>query len=451
MARSFNLCFILLLLTGCVSAGFRTPDYVADLDRLVIANSGPLPNGPPGSSARQAEIRQLIAKPQLGLVDLMRIADLSNPEIGAARNEVGAAAGRAWQAELHPNPILALEAEDVPIRSVGLSRSQNTLSVTQPIIVGGRRSAAISAATAKREARILTLAQKRREVLGEVRLVYFELLYVRQAIALHAALLEIGRETLRIATTRFEARAAPELEVIKPQVEVHELELGKRRLERQREAAAARLCAVLGGLAVPMDRLHGELPESLPDLDLARLQRPLREGHPGILAAQKEIEAADRLIRQAEAERIGDVGLRIAYGRNAFTDENTIEAGISIPLPIFNRNQGRIFEAKHLAAGARRSAETLAHRLVAELAVAHAAYMAARDEVAVFRDRIVPASEKALSQARAGYQAGKMRLLDLLDAQRTLSRARLSLLGSIKDASRARARIWQILGPSTEN
>ena len=131
-------------------------------------------------------------------------------------------------------------------------------------------------------------------------------------------------------------------------------------------------------------------------------------------------------------------------------DPDIIDMGLTIPLPIFNRNQGRILEARHLAAKARRDAETLANRLSAELASAHAAYMIARDEVAVFRDRIVPASKRALSQAREGYQAGKMSFLDLLDAQRTLARARLSLLGSIKDMNAARTTLWKIVGPEVE-
>ena len=72
--------------------------------------------------------------------------------------------------------------------------------------------------------------------------------------------------------------------------------------------------------------------------------------------------------------------------------------------------------------------------------------MTARDEVKTLQGQIVPGAEKAFSQAKEGYRAGKTGLLDLLDAQRTLTRARLSLLESSKDMNVARADLWEIVG-----
>ncbi len=442
----FHLCFVSFLLAGCVGGGFRTPDYVADLG---MSGRDLAPGS--GRPSRQVESRRLLEKPEIGLDDLLRIAALGNPEIAAAGSEVGAAAGRAWQAELYPNPTLELEAENIPIDDVGLGQSETTVSIAQPVILGGRRAAAVSAAGAERKARRFALESKRRDILGEVRMVYAELLYEKEAIALHAELLETARQTLKIAATRFAARAAPEVEVIKSQIEVHELELGLRRLERQVVSSSERLCSLLGGARVRVDRIAEALPAHLPDLDLEGLRAVLRESHPALLSARAESEAAERRIELAEAERLPVIRFRMGYGRDAATAENFLQAGIGVPLPLFNRNQGRILEARHLAAKARRDTEAMANRLFAELASAHASYMTARDEVATFRDRIVPAATRALSQTREGYQAGRASLLDLLDAQRTLARARLFLLGSQRDGSLARARLWKIVGAAVED
>ena len=62
----------------------------------------------------------------------------------------------------------------------------------------------------------------------------------------------------------------------------------------------------------------------------------------------------------------------------------------------------------------------------------------------------MPAAERAFSQAQEGYRAGRTGLLDLLDAQRTLTRARLALLEALKDLNIARARLWKIVGPEIE-
>lgn len=406
--------------------------------------------GSPVSSQESAEPKQLGEKTEIGLDDLLRIAELNNPEVQAAWEKAGAAAGRAWQAELYPNPSIELEAEDIPADNVGLSRSENKVAIVQPLIVGKRRAASIAAAAAEREARHLDIQAKLRGVQGALRLLYAELLYFKQAADLHEELLAVARETLQIARVRFDARAAPESEVIQCQIEVHDIELRQRRLQRQFEASTVQLNSMLGGFEVPVERLAGSLEDNVPELNLERQQTVVHQNHPAVLALIKDIEAADRRVEQAEAERVPDVGLRVAYGRNGVEDENVMEAGVSIPLPIFNRNQGRILEARHLVARMRRERETLVNNLLSELAAAHASYMTARDEVETYRDQIVPAAERAFSQAKERYQAGKTSLLEILDAQRTLTKARLFLLESLKDANVARATLWKIVGPELD-
>jgi cobalt-zinc-cadmium efflux system outer membrane protein len=400
---------------------------------------------------QQSMVRDLIDKDRIGLDDFLRIAEVLNPEVRAAWNDVGTADGRFRQATLYPNPTLEIEAEDVPARNLGLSHSENMVAVVQPIIPGRRRLAAISAATVERDTRRLAVQHKIREVQSEVRLVYVEVLYIKQAIALQAELLDTAQQTFQIARTRFKARAAPETEIIKTRIDVHELELGRQRLNRLLMVAAERLRSLLGGVDIPIERIEGDLPENNPELDQEHLRTVVRESSPGLLAARKDIEATDRLIDLAEAELIPGIDIRVAYGRNNATDEEIVEAGISLPLPLFNRNQGRIIEARHRADKARRHAESLANTLLLEVTAAYASYMTARDEIATLQDQIVPAAERAFSQAKEGYQAGKTSLLDLLDAQRTLMKARQSRLESLKDQNIAWVHLWKIVGPTIEN
>jgi len=443
-----SVCFIFfLVITGCVSTGVRTPDYASGLNGTDAGMSFARADE---SSSRKAEIQVLLKKAEIGLEDLLRIAELNNPEMRAAWNDVGAAAGRAWQAELYPNPSLEFEAEGIPANEVGLGRSENKVAIVQPLILGGRRSAAISAAAAEHDARSLLVQSKLREVQSELQRIHVELVYLKQAIALHSELGDIAQETLRVAKTRFGAKAAPESEMIKSQIDVHELELGRRRLERLPTASSEQLTSLLGGVRVPVETIGGRLPRELPELDIHRLQVAVRERHPAVLAANRDVEAANWRIDQAKAERIPDVGVRLAYGRDAATDEDFVEAGISIPLPLFNRNQGRILESRHIASKAKSDAESLVNNLLSELAMSHASYMIARDEVKTLQKQIVPAAEKAFQQAKEGYQAGKIGFLDLLDAQRTLTRGQLSLLESVKDMNVARANLWKIVGREIE-
>ncbi len=425
---------LLLLLSGCVGTGLRSPGYL-DL---------PPPQAEPDEAV--SRVRALLQSPNPDLPRLLHAADLGNPRIAAARHAVGAAAGRAWQAELYPNPTLLLEAEEVPAGSPGLERSENTIGLRQPIVLGGRRSEALAVARAEGDARTLTLQQKRRDVAAEVRGVWVELVYLQAAEALTRELVQAARSTHQHANTRLAAQASPESEALKAEVEVERIDLKLRRMGRERQAALQRLAALVGLESLNAVRPAGELTASLPDLDLATLVGTLAD-HPGLLAAKAGIGVAQRQIDLAEAQWIPDVSLRFAYGRNNASDEQFLQGGLQIPLPLFDRNQGQIHEAEELAQERERTTEAMERRLYADLASVLADYASARDAAHTHSERIVPAAQRAFDQASAGYQAGRASFLDLLDAQRTLAQVRLSALVALRDAHRTLARLTQLTGP----
>ena len=152
----------------------------------------------------------------------------------------------------------------------------------------------------------------------------------------------------------------------------------------------------------------------------------------------------------AEAERIPDVTFQVAYGRNNGTNQEVFEGNVQIPLPVFDRNQGRIHTARQREQQRRREAEALERRAHAELSALLAEDASARDGVETYRDRIVPAAERAFAQAQAGYRAGRGDVRDVLDAQHTLAQAKLAGLEALRDAHQARARLTQWIGSSAQ-
>ncbi len=438
------VCFLACLaMTGCVGSGLRVPKSVS---RLHSVDQEMRSTGSNELIVRESAIKVLLEGEDIGLEELLSLAEMGSPEVQAARNDVGAAAGRLWQEELYPNPILELEAEDIPFSDLGFTSSENKVAIVQPVIIGSRRTHAISAAAAKYDKRHLLAQHKLRHVQGEVRRNYVELLYLKQTIALHSDLHSIAKHTFEIAKARFEAKAAPESEMIRTQLDLRQLELGTRRLQRQLVSSSTQLQSLLGGSRVPVLHISGELRVEFPEMKVDSLRAAVREGHPAVLAARKDVEAADRRVDQTKAARIPDTEIRLAYGRNAATDEDIVDVGIGLPLPLFNRGQGSILESRHLAAKARRDTESLVNTLLAQLAATYAAYMTAQDEVTTLQGKIIPDAERAFSQAEIGYQAGKTTLMDLLDSQRTLVNVRLSALESLKDMNEARALLWKIVG-----
>ncbi len=433
-------CGLLLSETGCVATGFRRPEYAR------------VPHGDVVQAADGEELREesgrlatLKAKDNLDLEELLYLADRKNPEIAAARNQVGVATGNLWQAELYPNPRLTFEAENIPTESLSLGRSENSVAIRQPLIIGGRRKAAIRAASAARLRDIVRLDGKRRRILGAVRTAYFELLYLAESEALHLELLELASQTLATAQARFEERAAPESEKLKARVETERLKLSRRRRGYERGRVLTRLESLIG-MEFSKGRISGKLPQSHHSPSFELLWQKVEKQHPQIIAAEKEIDVAVHRIEQFEAERLPDVRLRLAYGQLGETDDTFVEAGLSFPLPLFNRNQGKIMAARHQLAIARNEAQSVGNNLRNELASAYADFAAAQDQVESFKHSIIPAATKALSQVRDGYQAGRQSFLDTLDAQRTLSEARLAHIQGLRDWNIAYAKLISIVG-----
>ena len=428
-------------LSGCVATGMREPEGIAGGD-WIGTQSDPLPER--ASAASQPELSQ--QREAWDLPTVLQIAAANNPKIAAARSQISVSAGRRWQAELYPNPQLKLMSSNVPTGSFSPGRGENSVTLTQAVIVGDRRRAAIDAASAARSRDLLIFQDQRRRILGQVEGVFAEFVYLAASEALHDELLAVARRTLGIAQARFEERAAPESEHLRAQVEVERLKLSRRRRGIERDRTTARFEALLG-IPLQAEKIQGTLQPNLAPLKLKDLLDRVEAGHPRLLAAQREVEIASHELRRVRAERIPDIGVRVAYGHDGEIGSDFVNAGIILPLPIFNRNQGKIMAARHLLVKARKEMESVRNRLKVEVASAHASYRQARDQVVSFGESIIPAAEKALEQARSDYQAGRQSFLDMLDAQRTLAATRLALNEALRDLSVANATLNGLLGP----
>ena len=117
-----------------------------------------------------------------------------------------------------------------------------------------------------------------------------------------------------------------------------------------------------------------------------------------------------------------------------------------MPLPLFNRNQGRIAEMQHKVSRSQHDAKSQCTRLETEITALQAAYMTARDYVAVYQTKIVPAAEKASEQVLVGYRAGRTGFPDLLNAQEGLAGEKLNLLDAVRDMNRSYALLYKITG-----
>lgn len=382
----------------------------------------------------------------LWIDDLLRIAAQSSPQIAIARHELGAARGRSLQAALYPNPSLGVEIEEAPTKPLGLKGGLGRVALTQPLVVGSRLRDASQAARFDQERQGFLLDQSRRLVFAQIHEWSVELFYNRRVAELYEQLQRLAEETSELARARLKARAAPEAEFIKADLERRELEFEAQQVSRSWSQLSERLAALLGVSGISLERVLGELREFKDDLDLDKLRTRIEDSHPAVQAAQAQVRAAESGLALAESSIYQDLGLSLAVGRNSAEDSNFFDLGISVPLPIFQRNQGRRLEARQDLQRALSELDYTRRQLAVGLTRAAVLEENARERLRLYRESLVPAAEKVFAQLREGYRVGRSSFLDCLDAQRTLARTRLALLESLRDAHLARINLWTIAG-----
>ncbi|MEN8006280.1 MAG: TolC family protein [Candidatus Krumholzibacteriota bacterium] len=390
------------------------------------------------------EIDEILARPEIGLEDLFRIAELANPDLALARIEVEARTGRMQQAGLYPNPELSFAVEEMSVDDPSFNKQKVELS--QAFLIGGRRGAAVDAAGAEVDQARERVLLARRKALGRVHKWWADQIHFREVEAAYDELTAGAERTLAIARARYEAKAAPEVHVTRALLEVYDLEVARQELERKRVRSAAEMKVILGGIEVPADRLGGSLD---PDAETASLPPDTAaemEGHPELRAVRLGVDAAEARLATAKKERIPDLNLFVGYGRARPDEDNFVEGGISLPLPIFHRNQGRVAEAASLVAMARHEERLAAHELEVTLSTARLNHRIVHEQMDQLVERITPSAERALSQAQEAYRAGRLMFLELVDAQRTFKDVLLRTMELRRDLAQAEADLMSLLG-----
>lgn len=440
--QTLSLIAVASLLAACGQSGPLTGRRIVDsLEQSRIAvpdDAGRLSN----TSAPQT----LPATGLITLADLIGVAESRSPDLAAARSSVGIAAGHAWQASLYPNPRIDLSSEDLSWRN-GTSNAKTTVGITQPIVIGGRLQAAVNAAEAEQAARLAEVETHRRVLFGDIAVLYARLVAIRDQERLYAELRTLVDKTLSTAQTRFDAKAAPETDVIRPRVEIYRVDAALARLKHESSSAAKELGLYLGGGPIDPTRLDGSTSLTPNDLDSQHLESLVRTSHPALTTADREIDAAMARIERVKAEKTPDLEVHVGTGYNAEIDSGIVDLGVGMTVPLWDAREGDALSARFELMRARQERAGIENELLRRLANAVGEFESAKAQLDTFRDMIVPEAQRAFDQTTEGYRAGRSSFLDLLDAQRTLTEARVTLTELASAVTTAKAKVIQIVGP----
>ena len=370
----------------------------------------------------------------------LETAFANNPDLAAAQWETGIAQGERQQAGLIPNPEVSWEAEDTRRNS-----RTTTVMINQPIELGGKRGARIEVASRAQDAAGIELERKRNVLRADVIQAFYSSSTAQQRLLLSRQSLELAERGLRVAQGRIKSGKSSPVEGTRAEVQLSEVRLELRRAERDEASAYQRLAQVMGA-PLPAFVSVGDPGRSMPTVpDSSLLLNRIGETAE-LRLAKLQIDQREASLGLEKAQRIPDLTVSIGSQYDERERERVNVVGLSMPIPLFNRNQGNVLAAARRTDQARDLRNASELRLRTDIQTTLDQWMTANTEVASFNQTILPAAQSAVDTATRGFEMGKFNFLDVLDAQRTLISARTQYIQAIAEATDAWVRIERIFG-----
>lgn len=445
-ARTVMLSALLSLsIAGCGGA-CRGEDSIA-------APSSALSGSAPALPARNASATPVLAPTEtLDLDGLLLLAERVNPTLAAAKRDREASRGRIRQAGLYPNPALEISEEEVPADPFDESRGKISLQAIQPVIVGERRRAALGLEHAEQQLRERLVEMTRHRVYLDVHQDYLDFVYAGEGLSLRIELIGLAEDIADRAEEKSRAaRDTSSEESARLDADRARLEAESSRRElltwvTQRAVARERLRGRLGGIALAPEQITGKLEPRLDFTELAFSVESALDNHPEIPVAIARETLVERQMELARAQRIPDITLRAGAAYDRDRNQTTLQAGVMIPIPAFDRNQGTLRELSDLREKARLERDETRNRLAAQLANLMQMLNEYDTLLTDTRGQLIPAAQSVYEAAARRHADGSIALLDLLDAQRAWFRLRKDALAYQYEINRLLAELRHFRG-----
>ena len=376
--------------------------------------------------------QDFVVPTRFSLEEALRLANERNPNVSAARNGVEIAEAQRLDARLRPNPAVTLESEGYPLfessRPAFISNQELTFRFDQEIELGGRRRLRTEIAEAGIASAQASFDDQRRRLEFDVRRDYFGVVLAKADLELAGAALDEIDRVIGLNRARYEEGEISGGELRRIQVErlkfVDDLFAAQLALRNARSALLALLNApdlsiefdVVETLTVTDPSSVAQPSPVPPALAVTSLRSQALAVRPDLRAAQREVQRAETETRLQRALRTPNVTVGGGYRRDFGT--NAVVFGVTVPLPLSNRNQGGVARAEAEGRQATNLASAMATGVLLEVQQAINAVDVSRERVAYIEREYLTPSRESRDIVLASYRVGAADLIDFLDAQR---------------------------------
>ena len=383
----------------------------------------------------------------INLHQALALALMHNPDLKAFSWAVRAGEAKTLQAGLHPNPELETEIEEFGGSGdlSGFSTIETTIQLSTPIQLSGVRSKQRQVAALETELAGWDYETARLDVLDQVNQAFIDVLAAQEVVALNEELVRLAEQVFNAAKAQVEAGKVSPVQQMRTQVELVNSRIALEASKRELEGVRFVLASTWGSTSPAFEKAEGQFEMAKPIPTVEQLADRISQ-NPNIARWTIEMLHRRAVIQLERSRRVPDLSIGGGMKYLNESDDVAFIFGLSLPIPLFDRNQGAIRETEYNLAKAfeeRKSAEVAT---LTTLATAYGALSAAATTVTVVKDEVLPSARSVFDAVTEGYRIGKFDFLEMLDAQRTLFDVRGSYIDALAKYHKAVADVERLIG-----
>ena len=359
-----------------------------------------------------------------------------NLAVEAARLEIGVAEAERIGARLRPRPGITVSAENLRLSGETPANRLHEygLLVAQPIELGNRKALRMEVAERTVSISEARLTEVLRRQLFDLKRTYYESVLAGVLLGIEQENRDNFEGLVKFNTVRFEEGFIAEGDLLKVRLERTKFDFAVANAELTLRRAKIRLLESIGERdferAVRVD-ISNRLQVPAVELNLMQLKETALVNRPEIKVAEAEVALVQSTIKLERSRAKGEITPYAGYKRVGV--DNTLLAGVTVPLPIGNRNQSGIARAEAEQKVSETNVSLVRNRTLAEVESAYRAYETAREQVRAYEAGLLKQADESREIQLAAYQEGATELITLIEAQKTRTEIRANYYRAIVD------------------
>lgn len=387
-------------------------------------------------------------KDTISLADAIANSLKKNPALATFDADRRIAEANIITARTRPNPELETEIEDVLGSGDyrGFNSAIYNIGVSQLIETGRKRQWRTEIAKAEQRTQQLQFDAVRRQVISETGKRYIDVLTAQEIEQNAGENYRIAGEAYTTITKQIEEGRGSAIDSGQALLGKNEALLSLETTKRETALARQRLSAMWAEPKPGFSVVSGKLlrPKAgIPSLDV--LYRSI-ENHPALLLAGSGVCVAESQLTLEEKNRKPDVTVGLGYRRDSSIDDNALVLGLSLPIPIFDKNEGGIAKADAEIDRRKALVSQTQTQLEMSIAEARAKLVTAKSEYDLVSGDMLSAAQDHYNTLKEAYALGRVQYLNLLEARRASNAIRKQKLESLGKYHAARVELESLTG-----